>query len=73
MDLFLHCFCADYVFVFPPTKSVQGQEQEQESMDQVPQVTALLRTHRTETLQPGIPRKGVCASDHIAVGAEIVL
>lgn len=47
----------DYIFLFP---------------DQVT-ITALLPTHRTETLAPGVPRKGVCASDHVAIGAEISL
>lgn len=51
----------DYIFMLPKSER------------QFPAVTRLLRTHRTETLQPGVPRKGVCASDHVAVGAEIEL
>ncbi|SPO32088.1 related to NGL3 - putative endonuclease [Ustilago trichophora] len=58
----------DYIFMLPKPK--QGESDESE---QYPTVTRLLRTHKTETLQPGVPRKGVCASDHIAIGAEIEL
>lgn len=52
----------DYIFILPPSDQAQTAK-----------VTSLLRTHRTETLQPGVPRKGVCASDHVAIGAEIEL
>jgi RNA exonuclease NGL2 len=53
----------DYIFVFPAKDS------------QKPAVvtTALLPTHRTATLKPGIPRLGICASDHAAIGAEFVV
>ncbi|EST05715.1 Endonuclease/exonuclease/phosphatase [Kalmanozyma brasiliensis GHG001] len=51
----------DYIFMLPKSEG------------RYPSVTRLLRTHRTETLQPGVPRKGVCASDHVAIGAEIEL
>ena len=60
----------DYIFMLPRAK--HG-EVEGEGSQQYPTVTRLLRTHKTETLQPGVPRKGVCASDHIAIGAEIEL
>ncbi|KAE8191061.1 hypothetical protein CF328_g5793, partial [Tilletia controversa] len=77
----------DYVFLFPrnapapapapapATKEGQGErEQEREGRRPLyPEVTALLRTHRTEVLQPGTPRKGVNASDHVKIGAEIVI
>ncbi|TKY87667.1 hypothetical protein EX895_003248 [Sporisorium graminicola] len=55
----------DYIFMLPKANPSVS--------EQYPTVTRLLRTHRTETLQPGVPRKGVCASDHIAIGAEIGL
>lgn len=58
----------DYIFMLPKA----GLEGETASAE-YPTVTRLLPTHRTETLQPGVPRKGVCASDHIAIGAEIEL
>ncbi|KAF8332341.1 Endonuclease/exonuclease/phosphatase [Cantharellus anzutake] len=35
------------------------------------EIIALLRTHRAEDLEPGLPKLGVCASDHIALCAEI--
>ncbi|GAC98908.1 hypothetical protein PHSY_006503 [Pseudozyma hubeiensis SY62] len=60
----------DYIFMLP-RHSKQGQASS--ASEPYPTVTRLLRTHRTETLQPGVPRKGVCASDHIAIGAEIDL
>lgn len=49
----------DYIFLFPSNEQIT--------------VTALLPTHRTEVLAPGVPRKGVCASDHVAIGAELAL
>lgn len=33
----------------------------------------LLLPHRTEDIEPGLPRKGVCASDHVMIGAEFEL
>lgn len=38
-----------------------------------PPITALLRLHPEDTLQPGVPRKGVCSSDHVMLGVELVL
>nr|CDI56283.1 uncharacterized protein BN887_03583 [Melanopsichium pennsylvanicum 4] len=58
----------DYIFMLPKDKKQGGKAEEQ-----YPTVTRLLKTHRTETLQLGLPRKGVCASDHISIGAEIEL
>ncbi|KAJ1020174.1 hypothetical protein NDA16_004454 [Ustilago loliicola] len=58
----------DYIFMLPKASHLG----EANSVE-YPTVTRLLRTHRTETLQPGVPRRGVCASDHIAIGAEIEL
>lgn len=57
----------DYIFMLPKAAA------DDKGPKIYPRVTRLLRTHRTETLQPGVPRKGVCASDHIAIGAEIEL
>ena len=34
-------------------------------------VTALLQPAQASELTEGLPRKGVCASDHLAVGCEI--
>lgn len=61
----------DYIFMLPKDK--QGVQASPAPMEAYPTVTRLLRTHPTDTLQPGVPRKGVCASDHIAIGAEIEL
>lgn len=58
----------DYIFMLP-----KADHRAHAASEQYPTVTRLLRTHRTDTLQPGVPRKGVCASDHIAIGAEIDL
>lgn len=35
------------------------------------EVIALLRTHDASDLEPGLPKKGVNASDHISLVAEI--
>ncbi|CCM05171.1 uncharacterized protein FIBRA_07380 [Fibroporia radiculosa] len=48
----------DYIFVLPPHNHEMV-------------VTKIAKPHRTEALQPGIPRKGVCGSDHISLGAEL--
>ncbi len=76
----------DYIFLLPspsplPSRSHSasedaGEKEEEaqaEKRERHAGVTALLETHRTDVLQPGVPRKGVCASDHIAIGAEICL
>ncbi len=34
-------------------------------------VTGLLAPHRTEDLGLGLPLKGVCASDHVSLAAEL--
>lgn len=48
----------DYIFLFP-----QGNLH--------PKVSALLPTHPKDVLQVGLPRKGICCSDHIPIGAQI--
>ncbi|KAK0545943.1 RNA exonuclease ngl2, partial [Tilletia horrida] len=68
----------DYIFLFPRISGASSSEQEGGAGDSGTaasylKVTALLRTHRTEVLQPGTPRKFVNASDHVAIGAEIAL
>lgn len=57
----------DFILLFPRTKS-EGKEGVE-----YPKVTKLLRTHRTEVLKEGLPRKGICVSDHVAIGAELEL
>lgn len=61
----------DYIFLLPKVR--QRADVQDQILERYPPVSRLLRTHRTKTLQPGVPRKGVCASDHIAIGAEIEL
>jgi len=36
-----------------------------------PKVLSVLTPHKTEDLEPGLPRKGLCASDHVALVAEL--
>lgn len=55
----------DFIFLVP-TSAASGD-------GQYPKVTKLLRTHRTDTIKDGLPRKGICASDHVAIGAELEL
>lgn len=47
----------DYIFFIPP-------------QNRTCQVTSLLTPHRTEDFGPGLPMKGVCASDHVSLAAE---
>ncbi|PWZ01758.1 Endonuclease/exonuclease/phosphatase [Testicularia cyperi] len=72
----------DYIFLLPQKNGSSSSSSSSSSsttlagtreVESYPVVTRLLRTHKTETLQPGVPRKGVCASDHVAIGAEIEL
>lgn len=49
---------ADYIFVLdPPNRKVQ--------------VVGLAKPFPTTKLSPGIPRMGVCGSDHISLCAEL--
>ncbi|KAK8866182.1 hypothetical protein IAR55_001333 [Kwoniella newhampshirensis] len=50
----------DYLLILPP---VDGGARAS--------VTGLLAPPRTEQLGEGLPRKGICASDHLAMGCEI--
>lgn len=38
-----------------------------------PPITALLRPHPDAVLAPGVPRKGVCSSDHVMLGVEFLV
>lgn len=51
----------DYIFLLPA-----------QDAQRPPVITKLLQPHQTQDLEPGLPRKGVCASDHVAVGGEIL-
>ncbi|CAO1621441.1 unnamed protein product [Parajaminaea phylloscopi] len=55
----------DFIFLLPIAS------QSQEGMITYPEVTRLLRTHRTKDVEAGLPRKGICVSDHVAIGAEL--
>ncbi|KAG7450418.1 uncharacterized protein BT62DRAFT_510992 [Guyanagaster necrorhizus] len=48
----------DYIFIIEPEES--------RSL-----VTGLLSPHRTADLDPGIPRRGICGSDHVSLCAQI--
>ncbi|PWN43801.1 Endonuclease/exonuclease/phosphatase [Ceraceosorus guamensis] len=65
----------DYIWLLPNPLRSQSTEERKEAdrQDAYPHITALLAMLRTKDLAPGIPRKGVCASDHVAIGAEIEL
>ncbi|KAF9515632.1 hypothetical protein BS47DRAFT_1371989 [Hydnum rufescens UP504] len=59
----------DYIFICDPPPQTE--------LDFIPpksprgEIIGLLKTHRAEDLEPGLPKLGVCASDHIALCAEI--
>ncbi|KIM21538.1 hypothetical protein M408DRAFT_29497 [Serendipita vermifera MAFF 305830] len=48
----------DYIFLLPPG-------------DRTAEVESILRPHKTEDLGTGIPKKGVCGSDHISLGVRV--
>ncbi|KDQ12961.1 hypothetical protein BOTBODRAFT_34103 [Botryobasidium botryosum FD-172 SS1] len=52
----------DYIFILDPRGP---------SNAKAPEVLGVLKTHRSENLEPGLPKLGVCASDHVALVAEI--
>lgn len=49
---------ADYIWVIDPN-------------DRRAVITRLLRPHMTDNLEPGLPRKGVCGSDHVSLATEV--
>lgn len=54
-----YSYSTDYIFILDP-------------VDRQSAVVGLLKPHSTDNLQPGIPRKGVCGSDHVSLCAELV-
>lgn len=66
----LFALTLDYIFLFPAMDSGDNLPA---NSSPFPAVSALLPTHRTNVLDPGVPRKGICASDHVAIGAELLL
>jgi len=65
----------DYIFIqdplISPLSSPSSPAPHQTEPPPKGEIIALLRTHRAEDLEPGLPKLGVCASDHIALCAEI--
>lgn len=51
---------ADYIFILNPSNGHIV-------------VAGFSQLHRTEDLDPGLPRKGVCGSDHISLSVEIIM
>lgn len=49
----------DYIFVLDPPSRTSH-------------VVGLLKPHTTEDMEPGLPKKGVCGSDHVSLVSEIV-
>ena len=49
----------DYIFIIDPLQERSV-------------VTGFVKPHRTEDLDPGLPKTDVCGSDHIALCAELV-
>ncbi|KAI5479379.1 Endonuclease [Pseudohyphozyma bogoriensis] len=54
----------DYIFLLPPSKLATNEKA-------APRFTALLRTHSTETMGLGLPRKGIEPSDHVSIAAVV--
>ncbi|KAK4057680.1 RNA exonuclease ngl2 [Microbotryomycetes sp. JL221] len=55
----------DYIFLLPPEDTSSNKPR--------PIFKALLSTHSTETLGSGLPKMGISASDHVAIGARLVI
>lgn len=49
----------DYIFILDPPSHISH-------------VVGLLEPHTTKDMEPGLPKKGVCGSDHISLVSEIV-
>ncbi|KAG8930256.1 hypothetical protein FRC03_008770 [Tulasnella sp. 419] len=57
----------DYIFILDPeTPHIAGHQPKPRV-----EVIGLLKTHRKENLEPGLPYKGVCGSDHVALMVEV--
>lgn len=50
----------DYIFILDPTNGHCV-------------ITGFSQPHTTENLKPGIPRKGICGSDHVSLSVEILM
>lgn len=61
----------DYIFILSPLESRNIDTRPASSMPDV-SVIEHLRQARISELGNGLPRKGICASDHLAVGCGIV-
>ncbi|CED84893.1 Transcriptional effector CCR4-related protein [Phaffia rhodozyma] len=53
----------DYIFLLPPATRP----------DSPPKVIRYLLPHQVSDLEPGLPRKGISASDHVIVAGDILL
>lgn len=49
----------DYIFILDPPSRISH-------------VVGLLKPHTTEDMEPGLPQKGICGSDHVSLVSEIV-
>jgi len=49
----------DYIFILDPPSHTSH-------------IVGLLKPHATEDMEPGLPQKGVCGSDHVSLISEIV-
>lgn len=52
-------YFSDYLFYMPSSRRSD------------PQVKAILLPHAAKALEPGLPRKNICASDHVLLGVEM--
>lgn len=60
--LFITDVLDSYIFILPPR---------QDSKTPVPRVHSLLHMHDIPSMGIGLPKKGVCGSDHVAIGAVL--
>ena len=51
--------CLDYIFILDPPSRTSH-------------VVGLLKPHTTQDMEPGLPQKGICGSDHVSLVSEIV-
>lgn len=63
-----------YILLFPPGQSSGAVTPVSEPTQRSPRWRSLLSMHDFhETCEPGLPRKGVEPSDHVAIGAVVEL